>query len=836
MGKVTRAKVSAGKMVELLAILIAMVLFGCRSGSVRREATGNTSNLLFGLAPVRAQGVRNAERLTDGRVAIQGDEWNTDLTAVFSSGAAFVEYDLGASTRITAGYLQGDNNDQYVVSVSDDGRRFSNAWRAQPEGRSGLRGRSTAAMNVSGRYLRISAIGGDGAYSLTEVQLFENKPAVFPPQLPARLGIRPGETLRSKVLVFALALISLVLLSSRGARWWWNALWTLPVIAAGADFLTAFFAVWPPEMRDVSMVRAVTAAVAAAAVAREAFAPKRFAASRPIIIGTLGLCAVGAVAAFFNLGRPQFWDHKRDQPTFIHPFDMRVYFPVAKYFQELRFDGVYLASVAAFQEDDQRQLRSRFQRAEMRDLKTHAVTTVDRARIEIDAVKNRFSPQRWTEFKDDMRYFRQTMGPADYMGSLTDHGGNATPVWIAIAHVIFAKAPASDLTLGLAALLDPILLLFTFVMIGWTFGVRTALVSAVVFGANDFYMFGSDWAGATLRHDWMAYLGLAACALRREQWVLGGALLALSSLIRAFPALGLAATLLPGLWWIWEYRKQHRKFPGMSLIRRAQRPLERIFLGATVCVLAWVLISSLMFRFEVWGEWLHKVSMLNRDPHVNHVSLRALVAGSDAHQFRTMQERMPLFIVGLIVCIGAVVLASRGKRPEQACMFGLFLIAVVFYPANYYIHFVFLLPLVANEISEKRARTSAEPGLKGGPPIDRTDAGAWMSLLGICVAQYYTVLESDTDLHFQMSTAIFFAGMAVWFGLLIHRDFDWGAFLALAGLDQEDAQDSKLAAAGGPDVSAEAVSIQAEPPAAPPADAPDVPPAASEANDGLPDA
>src|SRR5262249_31819826 len=149
-------------------------------------------------------------------------------------------------------------------------------------------------------------------------------------------------------------------------------------------------------------------------------------------------------------------------------------------------------------------------------------------------------------------------------------------------------------------------------------------------------------------------------------------------------------------------------------------------------------------------------------------------------QVRTLQERMPLFITGLFLCFGALVLAARGKRPEQAAMLGLFLIAVVFYPANYYIHFVFLLPLIATEYDKARPKPAELPA--GAPRIDKTDAGMWLSLLGICVAQYYTVLETDMDLHFQMSTAIFFAGMTVWFLLLIHRDFDLSRFLELIGM------------------------------------------------------
>ena len=53
------------------------------------------------------------------------------------------------------------------------------------------------------------------------------------------------------------------------------------------------------------------------------------------------------------------------------------------------------------------------------------------------------------------------------------------------------------------------------------------LLCMVVWGANDFVMLGSNWAGATLRHDWLAYLMFAVAALKLKRYTLGGVLLVL---------------------------------------------------------------------------------------------------------------------------------------------------------------------------------------------------------------------------------------------------------------------------------------------------------------------
>src|SRR5690606_7626256 len=176
-------RVGARRLSRVLGLALTTWLLAV---SAPAQAAGE--NLLEGRQPTRVQEVRNARVLTDGVRARDGDEWNTNLTAVFANGRAFVEYDLGRSTSIVAAYLQGDNNDRYIVSVSEDGKRFRELWSAPPHDRPGLQARHSSSLRGSGRYVRISAREGDGAYSLSEVQLFAERPSVFPPELRAESG------------------------------------------------------------------------------------------------------------------------------------------------------------------------------------------------------------------------------------------------------------------------------------------------------------------------------------------------------------------------------------------------------------------------------------------------------------------------------------------------------------------------------------------------------------------------------------------------------------------------------------------------------------------------
>ena len=748
----------------LLALAVALLLAACQ----RRGGPASETSLLSGVEPSRTVGALEAERITDGRAAARGDFWKTDLTALLSSTGAFVEWDLGKPTPIRSAYLQADHNDRYTLSTSADGVRYETLWVAGPVGGGGQQPRFAGNLDGEARFVRLAAEAGDGKYTIAELRLSSTPSATAPVPRKPKIGLPPGDALRSQILTFALALVAFAFLAFRGAPWWWTALLSLLPALAVYDVVHGVLWAWPVGAREVSLLRAMVAAVAGLAIAREVFAPRRFPASRVAIFSTLGVCAGLSLASFYNLGQAQFWDHKNSKPSMVHNFDMRVYYPVAKYFDELGFDGVYVASVAALAEDDPARPLNKLSGVSLRDLRTHEMRRVADVEADIAGVKRRFSPERWREFKRDMRYFRETMGPRDYLKSMHDHGGNATPVWLAIAHLGFAGTNASNTTLILAGLLDPLLLLIAFIAIGRTFGLRTMLVSMVVFGANDFYMFGTDWAGATLRHDWMAYLALGACALKRERWVLGGALLALAGMIRAFPFLALVGVALPALWWFVDYWRRHGQLPTWALVRQKNRAALRVILGGAACAGALFLASSLLFSFDAWSAWLHKVALLTKQPHLNTVSVRSLIAGWDMLAPRQLEARLPLYVTAVAAYVVAVVVACRGRRPEQAAVLGLCLIPVVFHPANYYSHFVFLLPLIAVETREPTP---------SGARISARHAGVWLSVLVVCVAQYWTVLEKDTGLHFYYASVLLCVGLAAVLGLAIRDSVAHGSRL-----------------------------------------------------------
>jgi hypothetical protein len=745
------------------------------------EPSSLSGNLIAGKSPHDSVELRDAASLTDGVAAVPGDDWETDLVAQFGERDSSVTYDLGAVVPVRAIWFQADHNDDYRFMISEDGAVFEQLWDAPRVKTGGVWDRSVATLNARGRYLRLEPTRGDGRYAVTELAVFQDVPAVFPPEPPRRRGTPLEVMVRTQVLLFAAAAILCLLLAHRGAAWWWLLGCIALPLWAGVDAVQAVVRAWPVEQRQVSIVRAAMAAIAAFAVLREVFGPVRFQPHRAIVNACLAVSGLVAVLAFYNLGRPQFWDSEHRTPTPVHLLDLRQYYGTAKYFDELGYRGMYAADVAAYIEDTPGATLDNMRDTPMRDLDTHRMSTVGAQRPKIETIKQRFSPERWQQYKRDSRYFREVMGQQDYLRYMFDFGGNATPVWIGVAHFLFSAFEANTTAFVLTGLLDPLLFLLTFGAIWRCFGYRTMIMVMVVFGANDFIMYGTNWGGATLRHDWLMLIGLGACALKRARWALGGFLLALSTMIRAFPAITLVTATFPALWWLFEQRRALRRWPTLSEIRVAQRPILRVLGAALLTAVALLAVTSLRWSLPAWSDWLAKVARLSADAHGNSIALRGLVAGWQQGHQQLLQARWPLLTAGMLFFVVGVSLICRQKSLERASIAGLVLVPVVFYAANYYLHIVCFLPLLA---VERRLRKDDLT-----PPLSSSDATVWLILLGLCVAQYWTVLVSDLPLHFHLATVLLFGALTAIVVVLVRADvregrLDFlGRFFGVTGAD-----------------------------------------------------
>ena len=737
---------------HLRRVLPAALLLLASAFSITARA--EPQSLLAGKLPTRSEGVKNLDRLTDGLYSNEGDEWLTDVTSRFSSARSLVEYDLGADRKLRCALVQADNNDVYVLSGSQDGEKWQALWRVGAETGAGMRLRNQK-LEASARYVRLSATGGDALYSVSEIALYSECPAIWPPsELVRTRGVAVADTVNTKVVVFGIFVAFFLLVHRRKAA---RIHYILigPAAAAGWMLATELGRLYPFVDQEPSL-RALLVALAALVAIKEAFFPEAAAPHRRVVLGTLGFCAAAAFATYYHFGTPQFFDDAKGRRTLVHTWAMRHDFPTAKYFRELRFDGLYVASLAAYADNTPDFGPDQLAKLRVRDLRDNRMRTGSDLADELLKARARFTPERWQEFKRDMKYFADSMGEADFMASLQDHGGDATPAWILPAYLLFSHLPASEAVLTVTALIDPLLILLLFFVIARTFGLRVMLYLVVLWGTSDFYTFGTNLMGATLRQDWLVALGLGVCALKAGRPVWGGVLFAYAALVRAFPSEAALFLAVPILWFTVDLWREHRRIPRLAELRAAHRPALRALGGAAACVLAAFLATSALFGVgDTWGAWLQKTEIHESNPSANNVGLRNVVAfradlaaaslvqnGTrdlwpdwERHQRSTFSAREPFYYLALLLATALALVACRKRSLEQVCLIGLLLVPFYSYLPNYYFHFVFLVPLAVAVAGAEAER-------------DREFALVVVLLALMAIGQAFTLAEQWNDLRY----------------------------------------------------------------------------------------
>ena len=744
-------------------VLVFAFLFSTPAAS---QAATAPQNLLAGKLPIHSAGVKNPTRLTDGLYSNEGDEWLTDVTSRFMSSRAFVDYDLGSSRELRCALTQADNNDVYILSGSQDGVNWQPLWRVGAENGAGMRLRNQK-LDVTARYVRLSATGGDALYSVSEIALYSECPTIWPPELVRTRGITVADTVNTKVVIFGIFAFFFLLVHRRKAGRS-NYVLILPVIAAGW-MLAADLARLYPFFDQEPSLRALLAALAALVAIKETFFKQDAAPHRKVALATLAFCAVTSFATYIHFGAPQFFDDAKGRRTLVHTGDMRQTFPTAKYFRELRFDGLNLASLAAYADDHPNLPQRRLADVRLRDLLNNLIRTGGDLSDELAKVRARFSAERWEEFRRDMRYFADTMGESDYLASLQEHGGDATPAWILPAYLLFSHLPASEATLTATALIDPLLILLLFLVVARTFGLRVMLYLAVLWGTSDFYNFGTTFMGSTLRQDWLVALGLGICALKTRRLFLGGVLLAYAGLVRVFPSEAALFLVVPLLWFVFDFWREHRRLPRIADLRSTQRPALRALAGAAVCVLAALLLTTTVFGISNnWGQWQQKSATIADAPSANNVGLRTVIAFSaeassgslaqrqtsnlwsewDRLQRANFSARLPLYYLVLLLATALGLLACRGRSLEQISLIGLLLVPFYSYAPNTCLHFVFLLPLVVATAGEQAER-------------NRSFAWVVVVLAALAIGQAFSLAEMWTDLRYTDQSLLLLIGVSL---------------------------------------------------------------------------
>jgi hypothetical protein len=234
---------------------------------------GPESGILRGKLPVAARSASHVQRLTDGIAAEPGDPWRTDLTAVLSAPDASVTWDLGTETPVRCALIDADGNDRYEVSLSKDGQTFTPLWTAAPDEEAGQQLRAGRDLRGAGRYLRVSGVGGDGHWSISEVSAWSTCPKAWPP-LAMQRGTSLDDAVTFKLWAFEALALAFALLYRRRMPDWAKLLGVAPAgvgIALGLQLAD----LWPLTGALSVKVAVAVGALVGAAVVRVGLARRR---------------------------------------------------------------------------------------------------------------------------------------------------------------------------------------------------------------------------------------------------------------------------------------------------------------------------------------------------------------------------------------------------------------------------------------------------------------------------------------------------------------------------------------------------------------------------------
>ena len=409
------------------------------------------------------------------------------------------------------------------------------------------------------------------------------------------------------------------------------------------------------ELADVLKILVIMGAILGLFLAHDRRHSER---AQRTLNGFFVVLAMFATLAYFNLGS------FHGGHGYIHTWEMYHYHLSSKYFDELGYDGLYEATLVADAEGGQPYLAPV---QKVRDLRTYEVISRGEV-LAHSSARERFTPERWQEFRRDVDYFKHRYPPAVWQRVLLDHGYNAPPSRTVLTGWVARRlGPANDRSIYFAGLLDLLLLLSLLIVIYRVYGLRNAALVTILFGVNmlsAFYWVG----GAFLRFDWLVLSGLGLCALAAGRHGLAGGLIGGAAMIRIFPVFFALGVVLRGLILFSRSRSWDPRYTRFSI-------------GVTSAGAGLLLLSLLATGgIDAWLAFYTKIRSHLGPLYFNSVGLRCLLG-----------ENQLLLLGGRLLAFGVYLLSLRKLADDsQAAILGGVLIFVFGSISGYYYAFLIL--------------------------------------------------------------------------------------------------------------------------------------------------
>jgi len=322
-----------------------------------------------------------------------------------------------------------------------------------------------------------------------------------------------------------------------------------------------------------------------------------------------------------------FFNPNTRYPNYYHRHELYHYYLGSKYFSEVGYDHLYTCTaIAEVEQGRGPQIRKR----QIRDLSAKNLIIPTTSTYIFDdpgQCKNRFTEQRWEDFKKDIAWFEQS-ARGDYWEKMQqDHGYNPPPVWTMAGKFFANMAPAGDTFFKLLSLIDIGLQLGAVLLINWAFGWRTMAIATVFWGCNapaNFYWTG----GAFMRQDWIFLAIASVCLTRKRHFMLGGAALTWSALLRVFPVVMFGGV---GLIMLFTWLRTHR----------FQRSQLRFVAGAALAAAVLVPSSMAATSTHAYQDFAAHIGLHKDTPLTNHMGLETmLVHNWDGRMVFTRDDRL----------------------------------------------------------------------------------------------------------------------------------------------------------------------------------------------------